>query len=64
MDCCPPPLSPPPHTHTLYPPTFPLQVTMHVVTLGKWMAADMYLKEIDSLRFEVRVAGGGGGEVR
>lgn len=26
----------------------------HVVALGRWMAADMYLREVDTLRFEVR----------
>ena len=28
-------------------------VTAHVVYLARWMAADLYLKEIDSLHFEV-----------
>ena len=29
-------------------------VTSHVVYLARWMAADMYLREIDALHFEVR----------
>lgn len=29
------------------------QVTHHVVCLARWMAADLYLRELDALRFEV-----------
>ena len=34
------------------------KTTHHVVALGKWMAADLYLREVDILRFEVRAVGG------
>jgi phosphoenolpyruvate carboxylase len=30
-------------------------VTAHVVYLARWMAADLYLKEIDALHFEVQI---------
>ena len=36
-------------------------VTSHVVYLARWMAADMYLREIDALHFEVGWVGGGRG---
>ena len=31
-----------------------LQVTHSVACLARWMAADLYLREVDVLRFEVR----------
>lgn len=34
-------------------PNVTAKVTSHVVALGRWMAADMYLREVDTLRFEV-----------
>lgn len=34
-----------------------LQVTHHVVCLARWMAADLYTRELDALRFEVRTNG-------
>lgn len=33
-----------------------VQVTHHVVCLARWMAADMYLREIDALRFELSMS--------
>lgn len=30
-----------------------LQVTHNVACLARWMAADLYLREVDVLRFEV-----------
>ena len=33
---------------------YALQVTHNVACLARWMAADLYLREIDVLRFEVR----------
>jgi phosphoenolpyruvate carboxylase len=29
------------------------KTTHHVTALGRWMAADLYLREVDVLRFEV-----------
>ena len=34
-------------------PNVTASVTFHVACLGKWMACDLYLKEIDALRFEL-----------
>lgn len=31
----------------------PAQVTHNVATLSRWMAADLYLREVDVLRFEL-----------
>ena len=31
-----------------------MQVTHNVACLARWMAADLYLREVDVLRFEVR----------
>ena len=45
----------------------PAQVTHDVACLARWMAADLYLKEIDALRFELSMnhasdeVGAGGG---
>jgi hypothetical protein len=33
-----------------------LQTTYHVVCLARWMAADMYLREVDALRFELSMS--------
>ncbi len=35
-------------------PNVTAKVTAHVVALSRWMAADLYLKEVEVLRFEVR----------
>lgn len=32
------------------------QVTHHVVCLARWMAADLYLREVDALRFELSMS--------
>jgi phosphoenolpyruvate carboxylase len=34
-------------------PNVTAQTTQHVVALGRWMAADLYLREVDVLRFEL-----------
>ena len=43
-------------------PNVTAKTTHHVTALGRWMAADLYLREVDVLRFEVRacVCVGGG----
>ena len=33
-----------------------LQVTHNVACLARWMAADLYLREVDVLRFEVSLS--------
>uniref|UniRef100_A0A7S3VSI5 phosphoenolpyruvate carboxylase n=2 Tax=Dunaliella tertiolecta TaxID=3047 RepID=A0A7S3VSI5_DUNTE len=37
-------------------PNVTAQVTHHVVCLARWMAADMYLREVDALRFELSMS--------
>ena len=32
-----------------------MQVTHNVACLARWMAADLYLREVDVLRFEVTI---------
>lgn len=32
-----------------------MQVTHNVACLARWMAADLYLREVDVLRFEVKM---------
>lgn len=41
-------------------PNVTATVTSHVTALARWMAADLYLREIDTLRFEVSIKGWGG----
>ncbi|KAL6765264.1 phosphoenolpyruvate carboxylase-domain-containing protein [Haematococcus lacustris] len=36
-------------------PNVTAKVTSHVVCLARWMAADMYLREVDALRFELSI---------
>ncbi len=42
-------------------PNVTAKVTAHVVALSRWMAADLYLKEVEILRFEVGGARGAAG---
>jgi phosphoenolpyruvate carboxylase len=42
-------------------PNVTSDVTAHVVYLARWMAADLYYKEVDALHFEVGVPVGEGG---
>ncbi|KAJ9505432.1 hypothetical protein QJQ45_009474, partial [Haematococcus lacustris] len=37
-------------------PNVTAKVTSHVVCLARWMAADMYLREVDALRFELSMS--------
>lgn len=37
-------------------PNVTATVTFHVACLGKWMACDLYLREIDALRFELSMS--------
>lgn len=39
-------------------PNVTAKTTHHVVALGRWMAADLLLREVDILRFEVSLLGG------
>lgn len=36
-------------------PSVTAQVTHNVACLARWIAADLYLREVDILRFEVRL---------